>query len=309
MDESRETRIPQLDFTLRDEEGFAARLVEILHTVGFVYLRNHGIDSRLIQKAFEVSADFFRLSQEEKLRYRRPEGADVNSGYVPVGMEKLGVFIEEEKRKKEFREAYNFLPFDRKRLPESLPDFEGAITDLFTASAELTTRIFACLAKGLDLQDKTIFERSHSLIGSRECDTTLRLLSYPPVEVSRNTEGELLRCGTHSDYGTITLLYQDAVSGLEVENMQDEFVPATPIPDCVLVNVGDLLQRWTSDYLRSTRHRVTCNNKSANGKVRQSMAFFVHPNSDFLVECLDGTNRYPAITGGDYLREKFKMTY
>ena len=151
----------------------------------------------------------------------------------------------------------------------------------------------------------------------------IRSLYYPPHS-SENTEAT--RCGTHSDYGSITLLFQDDVGGLEVESVErDQFVEAQPIENTVLVNIGDLLQFWTSDDLRATvsgrhsqifkpqifqKHRVRLNDSIKATKARQSIAFFVHPDDDFIVSPVNGdTAKYPPISAGKYLQNKLDATY
>ncbi|XP_055356093.1 uncharacterized protein LOC129601330 [Paramacrobiotus metropolitanus] len=304
------SHIPVLDFNEfhnpATRAAFGKRLVEVFCSTGFVYLKNHGVDQQLIDAAFQASKDFFTSPIENKKKYSRPTGFDANAGYVCQGMERLNAFLDKEHETIEVREAYNFLPFDLARVPPALP--LATFTRLFHASWELTKKIFDCLAVGLDLPVADLFQRSHALVGQRGNPTTLRTLWYPPVDGDAGAKDHFTRCGTHSDYGTLTLLYQDDVGGLEVENRKDEFVPATPMPGCVLVNVADLLQRWTTDKLRSTRHRVGFSGNVAN-QARQSMAFFVHPDDNYVIRCLDGSEKYPPISAGEYLQERFKQTY
>ncbi|OQV18944.1 hypothetical protein BV898_07003 [Hypsibius exemplaris] len=304
--------IPVVDFGSQfqdNKEQLGITLVDIFRTVGFVYLKNHGVPEETIQGAFGSSQKFFELGTDTKKKYGRPPGTDVNSGYVPVGMERLNAFLENEHKTVEIREAYNYLPFDKTKLPSEVPQFDETLSTLFVESTRLARDIFECIALGLCLEKQDIFVSSHQLIGQRGNPTTLRTLSYPPIDPSAEDAAQLTRCGTHSDYGTITLLYQDEIGGLEVENRDDVFLPALPMPGTILVNVGDLLQRWTSDLLRSTRHRVTCNNMQAIKKTRQSLAFFVHPDDNFTVKCLDGSDKYPPVSAGEYLQDRFKLTY
>jgi isopenicillin N synthase-like dioxygenase len=116
-----------------------------------------------------------------------------------------------------------------------------------------------------------------------------------------------LGAGAHTDYGSITLLHQDEVGGLEVRGADGHWHPAPAVPGALLVNTGDLMQRWTNDHFRSTVHRV----RPIGGLTdRYSIAFFVDPDSDVRVECIEGCKtedrpaRYPTITAGEHIQAK-----
>lgn len=156
-------------------------------------------------------------------------------------------------------------------MPTNLPHLESALSTLYDKSWKLTQDIFECLAVGLDLEDRAFFQNQHTLVGSPGNPTTLRTLWYPAFLASGDVANKVTRCGTHSDYGTLTLLYQDQIGGLEVENRSNVFVPAVPLQDCVLVNVADLLQRWTSDKLRST---VSICKRKLLTAIREGSSFF-----------------------------------
>jgi isopenicillin N synthase-like dioxygenase len=145
---------------------------------------------------------------------------------------------------------------------------------------------------------------------------TLRLLHYPPVEQSPKP-GQV-RAGEHSDYGSFTLLFQDEVGGLEVCTVQGEWIGAPYIPDTIIVNTGDLMQRWTNHVFCSTKHRVmipTDDRVKRRKRSRYSVAFFCHPNNDTEIACLESCKQlnrpplYPPITAGDYLLSRLQATY
>ena len=137
------------------------------------------------------------------------------------------------------------------------PGFMDAMLHLDQACRELTLKLLRCLAIGLELPDEEFFIKCHQDVVDRsagiDSNCLFRTIYYPVVKnVASNGEGQV-RCGTHSDFGTMTLLFQDDVGGLEVESMEKGvFVPVLPVPGCVVVNIGDVLQRWTSDELRAT---------------------------------------------------------
>jgi isopenicillin N synthase-like dioxygenase len=142
--------------------------------------------------------------------------------------------------------------------------------------------------------------------------SVLRLLHYPPRPSDIKVDANAKVAGAHTDYGCITLLAQDNVGGLEVCNAQYEWVAAPPIKDSIVVNIGDLMQRWTNDQYRSTAHRVA--NPPSNTH-RYSMPFFVEPRFDTEVSCIasclkEGEKpKYEMITSGDWIMSRFDATY
>lgn len=161
------------------------------------------------------------------------------------------------------------------------------------------------MAQSLNL-DPDVFLKAHHFIGTDENGTTLRSLYYPPVKSETAKEGQL-RCGEHSDYGSITLLFQGS-EGLQVCTRSGEFISAPSIPGAILINVADLMQRWTSDQFLSVRHRVLLPTVG-DSSTRQCLAFFVHPDNEALITCCDGSDKYPPITGGEYLMQRLSESY
>jgi len=151
-------------------------------------------------------------------------------------------------------------------------------------------------------------------------DNTLRLLHYPEVEKEIFLRNKLqVRAGEHTDYGSITLLFQDMRGGLQVKSPDGKFVDATPIEGTVVVNAGDLLARWSNDTIKSTLHRVVEPPAPPEGNVypaRYSLAYFCNPNFECQIEAIEGTyggekgeKKYPGINSGDYLVQRLAATY
>ena len=115
-----------------------------------------------------------------------------------------------------------------------------------------------------------------------------------------------MRCGEHSDYGTITLLFQDNLGGLEVKGVGGNWISADPIDGAIIVNVGDLLELMTSGRYPATRHRVVIPDEERKRKtLRQSIAFFIHPDDDVLCQPLDGSHpNYPPVTARQHLENR-----
>lgn len=150
-------------------------------------------------------------------------------------------------------------------------------------------------------------------------DNTLRLLHYPPAPKSVFQANKLqVRAGEHTDYGSITLLFQDNRGGLQVKSPNGTFVDATPIEGTVVVNAGDLLARWSNDTIKSTLHRVVEPPAPAEGDThpaRYSIAYFCNPDFDKYIEAIEGTydsekgKKYDGIYSGEYLVQRLAATY
>jgi isopenicillin N synthase-like dioxygenase len=148
----------------------------------------------------------------------------------------------------------------------------------------------------------------------------LRLLHYPAVSKSVfKSNPDQVRAGEHSDYGNITLLFQDNTGGLEVKSPKGTWVRATPIENTIVVNAADMLSRWSNDSIKSTKHRVIQppakeGDESDTYPARYSMAYFCNPNFDTYIEALPSTwettgKKYPGITSGEYLVRRLAATY
>ncbi|KAI0005086.1 hypothetical protein BJV74DRAFT_324444 [Russula compacta] len=324
-------RIPLIDLSkylhassLSEKRKTADEIVNGFKEVGFIYLEGHGIPSGTVDNVFNKSAEFFRLSSsiKDKLAWDDPRA---NRGYVKIGRER----VTQSTDAAEITELRNKAP-DTKETMEigrdwddtwknhwpqenDAPRFKQTMLDFFQTCHELHVVVMRAIALGLDLdemffEDK-IDEQSHNL----------RLLSYPPIRTSLLKEGQA-RAGAHSDYGTLTLLFQDDVGGLEVENPHTRhFQPARPVPGTIVVNTGDLLARWSNDTLRSTLHRVVAPTKSANADgmtpLRQSIAFFCNPNMNARISCLPNCHwpgneaKYEPVTTEEYIVGRLSDTY
>lgn len=133
---------------------------------------------------------------------------------------------------------------------------------------------------------------------------------YPGV-VSK----EMIRCGEHSDYGTITLLFQDTMGGLEVKSVHGGWIEAKPKPGCILLNIGDMMEIWSSGLFRATRHRVRVPEEETRRRAaRQSAVMFVHPDDEcevrpLLINDEGRSGKSDPVKAGDYTRRQFEKTY
>jgi isopenicillin N synthase-like dioxygenase len=141
-------------------------------------------------------------------------------------------------------------------------------------------------------------------------NVTLRFLHYPANLQAKS--GAQLGAGAHTDYGSITLLFQDDVGGLELRGANGDWHLAPPVPEAAVINTGDLMERWTNGRFRSTQHRVR---PVTGNRDRYSIALFVDPDSAVEVECIESCTspqnppRYPRITAGEHLRQKIAATH
>ncbi len=193
-------------------------------------------------------------------------------------------------------------------------NFTKTMKTFFLQCKDLHINVMRSIALGMGL-DEHFFDSY-----TDGADNTLRLLHYPAVSKSvfKNNPGQV-RAGAHSDYGSITLLFQDNVGGLEVQSPKGTYVRATPIENTIVVNAGDLLSRWSNDEIRSTMHRVVQppakpDDDSDMYPARYSIAYFCNPNFDQYIEALPNTwektgKKYAGINSGEYLVQRLAATY
>lgn len=305
--------IPIIDFESYslDRDGPAdlnklgTELCNAFEEIGFCYLKNHGISEQVISHAFNSSLKFFLQPVKEKEKFSR--SLNYNHGWVALEREKLNP----ERKVGDYKEAYNVTPEDHEiKWPSHIPEFKSSIQTLFEKCTNLSQRIFDVMSVGLKLKEENFLRDCHRSIGTPKNQTSLRTLFYPALPDDYEIKKDQVRCGEHSDYGTLTLLFQDSCGGLEVRNCQNQYIPATPIPGTIVVNIGDLMQRWTADKLKATKHRVLIPQEELKKRQnRQSIAFFVHPDDNIMIECLDKSNKYEPISSLDYLNQRFSATY
>ncbi|NJN02650.1 MAG: isopenicillin N synthase family oxygenase [Leptolyngbyaceae cyanobacterium RM1_1_2] len=307
--------LPVIDFTpflAGDEVGqqqVAEAIYQACHEVGFMYLTNHGVEPKAIACAFEQSCAFFALSAAAKQDLAWSDAVS-NRGYVGLERERL-----DQARPGDLKEAFNVgkeaagaesLALALNRWPSELPMFKETLYSFFEDCAAAATQIFRAFAIALSLPESYLVEQHQAQ------EFTLRLLHYPALRALPRP-GQI-RAGAHSDYGTLTLLFQEQVGGLEVQSASGEWLAAPAIADAILVNTGDLMQRWSNDVFRSTRHRVALPQGEAAQRDRYSIAFFCQPDAKAEIACLpsccsDTPPRYEPITSGTYLLSRLQATY
>ncbi|KAF2157140.1 Clavaminate synthase-like protein [Myriangium duriaei CBS 260.36] len=321
--------IPLIDFSPflapshPDQPSTAAAILNAFRRSGFIYLRNFGISPSDISRTFAFSAHFFRLPQSEKdkLAWYSPRA---NRGYSAQGQEKVTDLTDHDEvaklREEEGEDIKETMEIGREGeedcpnlWPEGEEEFKEWMTGFFGRCKDVHRLVMRAVAVGLGIEEGWFDGYTDG------GDNTLRLLHYPAVEgrVFRENSRRV-RAGAHTDYGSITLLFQDERGGLQVRAPDGSYVDAKPIPDTIVVNAGDLLARWSNDVIRSTKHRVVEPPGMEEEKVhpaRYSIAYFCNPNFDRFIDAIPGTygegneKKYKGVNSGDYLEQRLTATY
>ncbi|QDL08429.1 isopenicillin N synthase family oxygenase [Brasilonema octagenarum UFV-E1] len=302
--------IPVIDFHLftssdaTDRQTVVQQIYQACHQIGFMYLKNTNISNDLIHQVLKQSKDFFDLPLTVKQQLAWTDEFS-NQGYVGFERERLNP-----NNPGDLKEAFNI---GKQKLTDidvtdklSSPAKNPHILNFYQACTELANNVLQAIALALKLPED-FFATNHN-----QQNHTLRLLHYPSL--SQPPKLRQVRAGEHSDYGSITLLFQDEVGGLEVRTASGKWIAAAPTPDTIVVNTGDLMERWTNHVFCSTKHRVMIQNDDTLNQSRYSVAFFCHPNDDTEIVCLESCQRdkspiYPPILAGEYLLSRLQATY
>jgi len=291
-------KIPVVDFTglksgdLAVRKATAVRMREAFEDFGFIYLKDHNVPQGVIDELFARSIEFFHLPQRTKAQAGGYRGAGL-SGLDPSKPTDV---------KERFRAPYDSnLPPGY--WPERSPNFREAISVFHEAGLLVLRQIIRGVAVSLGLPEE-YFDAAHEPHSG-----AVMLLHYPPI-----TEPLLpgqLRSGAHTDFGTMTLLFHHgSAEGLEIQRPDGTWLHAPSIPGATIVNVGDLLTRWTNGQLRSVLHRVVPPEGEAEQRSRYSATLFYEPRHEVVVSCLEpchGPTKpalYPPITVGERLEER-----
>lgn len=281
-------------------EALGKEIIHAFKTFGYCYLKNHGVNVTLTEEYFDVLRTFFEQPYEVKTKYSM--GQDYAFGWISLEGESL----DPKSQAGDLHEAFLYRPCSGYEAWPSVQKFETLSKHMFNVGTELAYRFCDVLSLGLG-QPKDFMRNAHTLIGQSGSTSCLRTLYYPPIKADSDIEPTQTRIGEHIDYDTVTFLFQDNVGGLEVRGPAGKVVPTDPIPGTVLVYIGGLLQRWTADVLIGTSHRIPIpEDEYRKGSVRQSIGWFLHPDDDYLVTCLDGSNKYEPMTSRGYVNYKLQ---
>lgn len=304
--------IPSVD--LRDflsgdperKQKFVNEIGKAYEDIGFVALKGHFLDDRLVDDLYAEVKNFFSLPLETKEQYEIP-GIGGQRGYVSFGKEhakgrKAGDL-------KEFWHFGQYLEEDSKRQGEypdnvevkELPKFNQVGKEAYQMLEKTGIYVLRALALYLGL-DEFYFDQY-----AKEGNSILRPIHYPPITEEPK---DAVRAAAHGDINLITLLMGAQGKGLQVQNHNGEWIDAIAEPDELVINVGDMLSRHTNNRLKSTIHQVVNPPRELWGTSRYSIPFFMHPVSEMKLDCLENCidekhpKLYDDITAGDFLHER-----
>ncbi len=292
----------------RNPDSFAQELGQSFVDYGFAIVRDHGISQDLIERAEAKAKAFFALPEDVKRSYLIPGGGGAR-GYTAFGVETAKGAAAHDL--KEFWHVGRELAAGHKYRdvmgdnvwPAEVEGFRAVFLELYDAFDAAGLKILAAIARFLKVDEDYFADTV------RDGNSVMRLLHYPPQQ---EATGNHIRAGAHEDINTITLLIGAEEAGLELKTKDLRWLPVSPKPGELVVNIGDMLQRLTNGRLRSTSHRVVNPAPDRASKARYSMPFFLHFRSDFVIEALPGTvpegeePKWPPITANDYLQERLR---
>lgn len=299
------------DFTTGDakrKEAFVQQLGKAYEEVGFVAVKNHGIPSNLIHDLYQHVQEFFSLPSDKKRAYEIPELAG-QRGYTSFGKEHAKG--SDAPDLKEFFQYGQTVPADHPLKPEYPDNVSVAEVKGFNETLYKAYRAFEKSGKSL-LQAIALYlglDENYFEDFVEEGNSIVRAIHYPPITVEPKSA---IRAEQHEDINLITLLVGASAGGLEILTKQNEWLPVTSLPDQIVVNVGDMLQRLTNNKLKSTTHRVVNPPRELWHTSRFSIPFFLHPKSAMdlsaLESCVDENHpkAFEDITAGEYLDERLK---
>ncbi|MGK7948219.1 MAG: isopenicillin N synthase family dioxygenase [Xenococcaceae cyanobacterium] len=310
-------RVPSVD--LKDfisgdsirKQNFVQTLGEAFHNIGFVAVKNHGLSDALTESLYNAIKQFFALPEATKLTYQI-EGLGGQRGYTSKGKEHakgrtVGDLKEFYHIGQELTEADRAsLGYPPNIFPQEIPEFKVTTLEAYRSLEAAGIQILRAIAIYLEL-DEFYFDDRVKLGNS-----ILRAIHYFPIENPQDIELGAVRAAAHGDINLITLLMGASADGLQILRKDGEWISVTALPEQIVVNVGDMLERLTNNKLKSTIHRVVNPPKELWGTARYSIPFFMHPVSEMnlscLSSCVDDTNpkQFEDITAGEFLNQRLR---
>lgn len=292
----------------------ARQVREAAMASGFFYVRHHGVDADQVAAQFALAKALMDLPLATRERLAMANSPSMR------GFELMGAQTLDQDARPDLKESFycgmayaddhpyvqaGYQTYGHNQWPAEVPGAPAQCEAYIQAMLGLSRRLMQLMALSLNLPETWFDETSDSPM------VTLRMIRYPahPEGADERTFG----AGAHTDWGAITILAQDGHGGLEVQTPEGDWVPATPIPGCFVVNLGDMIPRWTNGLYHSNPHRVR--NVHSGGAPRYSIPFFYEPDYLASIEAVPGTvpegetPRYAPCTAGEHLVEMYRRSY
>lgn len=294
--------------TPAERTSFVKELGKAFHEIGFVGVINHGIPKALIDKFYDESKQFFALPKPVKSKYE-VKGLAGQRGYTSFGKEHAKQSqVADLKEFFQIGQEVDDNPELRKTYPENIhiaerPEFTQTGIELYRAFEKAGGELLRAIAIHLELDEDYFDSKTHN------GNSILRSIFYPPIT---EEPASAIRAEQHEDINLITLLVGASAGGLELLNKENTWMAILPEEDEIVINVGDMLQRLTNNYLKSTTHRVVNPPRELWHTPRLSIPFFLHPRGEMDLTCLnkcvsaDNPLAYAPITAGEYLDERLR---
>jgi len=289
------------------KSAFVKALGNAYEEVGFVAVKNHGVPYELIIELYKLLQQFFSLPLQQKKRYEDYLLAG-QRGYTSLGKEHAKGF--EVPDLKEFYQygQVRINNFNEEEYPLNIP-----VKEIIGFN-----EVFEQVYRSFENSGKYLLQAISLYLGLNEFyfddyvangNSILRAIHYPPIFAEPVSA---IRAEQHEDINLITLLVGASADGLQILNKKNEWIPVTSLPEQIVVNVGDMLQRLTNNKLNSTTHRVVNPDRELWHTSRFSIPFFLHPKSSMSLRCLDSCidvkhpKFYNDATAGEYLDERLR---
>jgi isopenicillin N synthase-like dioxygenase len=291
------------------KEKFVAELGAAYNNIGFVAIRNHFLPDNVQQQLYAAIKKFFALPDDVKKKYER-EGLAGQRGYIGKGKEHA-----KGRNTGDLKEFYHVgQELDAAQLtregypaniwPDEVPELKSVAVDVYKALEKTGTYMLRAIALYLNLPENYFDDKI------KNGNSILRPIHYYPIENPDEVPADAVRAAEHGDINLITLLMGASADGLQVLRRDGKWIPITALPDQLVVNVGDMLERLTNKKLKSTIHRVVNPPRHLMNTPRYSIPFFMHPRSEMnlasLQGCVDAENpkKWEDITAGEFLDQR-----
>jgi isopenicillin N synthase-like dioxygenase len=307
-----------------DKRAVAAAVSLECRQTGFLVIKGHGLPQATIDRAIGLGFEFFDLSEPSKNKWH-PSGPAQQRGYHGMATRGLASTLQKNAPKdlresvfvgpiEDHRAAYSAIPaasgaYAPNIIPTEPAGFDASLIELYRGFERLAADLMRIFAIALDMPEhhfEPLIDKHFSIMSVHH---------YPAL--TKPPETGQLRTGAHTDFGSLTILAMtEANGGLQAQTADGSWLPVQAGPGELIVNLGDMMQRWTNDRWVSTMHRVVAPDKLGDATSRRlSIGYFMHPNYDAEIRCFpscveDGAEpRHPVITAGDHIRSKIEKSH